>query len=209
MALIVPLLIGVAISESSAGRLDARRIALLGVLASAAAMMRLPISFAGANLMFFLPIVCGAVFGPSFGFLLGSAAMGASAAITGGAGPWLPFQMFTMGWVGLGAGYLRPLIAHHKPKLAAALLAPYAAFAAMFYGAIMNLYFWPVVTAANTSVSWTPSLGLAQNIAHYRDFYMLTSLAWDSVGAIANVALALTLAPATIQLLMRYQRRFS
>ena len=45
-------------------------------------------------------------FGPRFGLLLGLTAMAVSAVITGGLGPWLPFQMLALGWMGAGAGWL-------------------------------------------------------------------------------------------------------
>ena len=38
--------------------------------------------------------------------MLGNTTMFASAILTGGVGPWLPFQMLAAGWVGLGAGVL-------------------------------------------------------------------------------------------------------
>ena len=41
-----------------------------------------------------------------FGFALGSTTLFASALLTGGVGPWLPFQMLAASWVGLGAGLL-------------------------------------------------------------------------------------------------------
>ena len=44
--------------------------------------------------------------GPGFGFVLGSVTMFASALLTGGVGPWMPFQMLAMGWVSMGAGLL-------------------------------------------------------------------------------------------------------
>ena len=56
--------------------------------------------------MFFLLILAGRVFGPGFGFVLGCTSLFASALLTAGVGPWLPFQMLAAAWVGLGAGLL-------------------------------------------------------------------------------------------------------
>ena len=53
-----------------------------------------------------LLIVAGRAFGPAFGFVFGSLALVTGALVTGGVGPWLPFQMLGAGWVALGAGLL-------------------------------------------------------------------------------------------------------
>ena len=61
---------------------------------------------AGFEPVFFLLIPSGRVFGRGFGFVLGAVTIAASALITGGIGPWLPFQMFGAAWMGFGAGCL-------------------------------------------------------------------------------------------------------
>ena len=48
-------------------------------------------------------ILAGAALGPRFGLLLGLCAMAVSAVVTGGIGPWLPFQMLALSWMGAGA----------------------------------------------------------------------------------------------------------
>lgn len=210
LALLVPLVIAVAIAEASAGRLDAKAIALLGVLASCAALLRLPVSFAGANLFFFLPIVCGYVFGATFGFLLGALGMAASAVITAGIGPWLPFQMWAAGWVGAAAGLLRPIGDRLRERPAGLLLpALFGYAAAFFYGALMNLYFWPVVAPGDAAIGWKPSLGIEETISHYRAFYLLTSAAWDAIGGAFNAIVILVAGRPVIGLLRRYKRRFA
>ena len=56
--------------------------------------------------MFIVVLVAGNAFGPTFGFLLGAVGTFASGLFIGGLGPWLPFQMVAVGWVGMGAGLL-------------------------------------------------------------------------------------------------------
>ena len=104
---LLPCLIGIVLAEMTAGRIDTKSLAMLGVLSALGAALR-PIGAgtAGIETMLFLLILAGRVYGPGFGFVLGSTAMFASALLTGGVGPWLPFQMLAASWVGLGAGLL-------------------------------------------------------------------------------------------------------
>lgn len=106
-ALLLPLLLAVAAATIADTGLDAKAVAMLGVLAAAGAALRpLGAGTAGLQPMFFLMVLAGRVLGPGFGFVLGSVSMFASALLTGGVGPWMPFQMLSMGWVTMGAGLL-------------------------------------------------------------------------------------------------------
>ncbi|MGI8426294.1 MAG: ECF transporter S component [Actinomycetota bacterium] len=216
LALLAPMLVLVAISEAGHEKMSSKSVALLGALAACAAVLRLPLSFAGANLFFFLPIAFGFVFGSSFGFLLGSLAMAASAIITGGIGPWLPFQMWAAGWVGAGAGMLQPLARRWRTGrpgqlsayLPVVILAGYGFLAAFFFGAAMNLYFWPVAFRGDGPLAWSPGLGLTQTFRHYAAFYAVTSFGWDLIGGIANLGVILLVGKPVIDLFVRYQKRF-
>jgi energy-coupling factor transport system substrate-specific component len=209
LALLSPLLIAVALNEGFRRRLDAKSIALLGVLAALAALMRIPLSLGGANLIFLLPILGGFVFGVRFGFLLGALAMAASAAITGGIGPWLPFQMWGSGWVGAGAGFLRPLAERKAAKAAPILLlALYGYAAGLFFGAVLNIYFWPVTTLP-AEIGWSPELSFTETIDKYRAFYMLTSLPYDAFRGMGNALVILLIGKPVTELLRRHRHRFS
>ena len=85
---------------------QARSVALLGALVAIDATLRLVPSFLGASPIFALILLVGYVYGPRFGFVMGSLTLFLSAAITAGVGPWLPFQMLCAGWVGVAAGWL-------------------------------------------------------------------------------------------------------
>ena len=107
MALLLPLLVLVTAIELGEGGFDARAVGLLGVLTAAGAALRMAGGgVSGFSPMFFLIVLAGSVLGSGFGFVLGATTMFASAIITGGIGPWLPFQMFGMAWIGAGAGWL-------------------------------------------------------------------------------------------------------
>src|SRR5690625_6539153 len=110
-----PLILGVVLALSlvvtlmaiSDGGMDVRAVALLGLLSAVGALIR-PIAAGtgGVETVFILLVLGGRVFGPGFGFLLGVSTLFSSALLTGGGGPWLPFQMLAAGWVGLGGGLL-------------------------------------------------------------------------------------------------------
>ncbi len=87
---LLPLVVLVVIAEVSEGGMDSRVLALLGVLSAANALIRmLGAGTAGIELVFFLLILAGRVFGPGFGFVLGCTSLFASALLTAGVGPWL------------------------------------------------------------------------------------------------------------------------
>src|SRR5687767_4249226 len=106
-ALLLPLVLAVVLAEISEGGLDAKAVAMLGVLSALGAAIRpLGAGTAGIETVFFLLVLGGRVFGPGFGFVLGNTMLFASALLTGGVGPWLPYQMLGAAWVALGAGLL-------------------------------------------------------------------------------------------------------
>jgi energy-coupling factor transport system substrate-specific component len=208
-ALVVMLTLVLVLTELTRDRLNAKTVSLLSVVIVAAAALRIPTLPAGANAFFFLVITAGYVFGPRLGFLVGAGGFFLSAFITGGVGPWLPFQMFAAGWCGMTAGWfataLTPLRA--RPLLEIGALALFGAAWGFAFGAIMNLWFWPFV-AQGESVSWRPGLGLQETLQHYWSFYLLTSAGWDVWRAIANAALILAAGRPVIDLLTRYRDRF-
>jgi energy-coupling factor transport system substrate-specific component len=185
----------------------ARAIALLGVLVAIDATLRLIPSFFGASPIFALIVLVGYVFGPRFGFLMGSLTLLLSAAITAGVGPWLPFQMLCAGWVGVGAGWLP----HPRGQWAeVATLLAFGVAAGFAYGALMNLYSWPFAApgaAIDQGLFWSPSLSLGESLHRYATFYLATSLAHDASRALANAVLLLVAGPPALRLLRRFARR--
>ncbi|GAA2979264.1 MULTISPECIES: ECF transporter S component [unclassified Kitasatospora] len=214
-ALLLPLLLAVVIAQISEGRsagggapgLDAKSVALLGVLAAAGAALRpLGAGTAGLEPMFFLMVLSGRVLGPGFGFVLGSLSMFASALLTGGVGPWLPFQMLAMGWVCLGAGLL-PGPASLRGRRELWLLAGYGAAASLLYGTIMNLQGWPYIGGLAGSISFHPGDPLPANLVRFAAYCLTTSLGWDLPRAALTVVLCLTLGTPVLRALRRTTRR--
>jgi len=201
---LLPLLMAVVLAEVAEGRIDAKAVALLGVLTAVGAALRLPSTgVAGFELVFFLLIPAGRVFGRGFGFVLGALTLFASALITGGVGPWLPFQMFAAAWVGFFAGCLPPATGRRE----IALLVGYGVVAGLGYGLVMNLWFWPFGAASGGSLSYVPGAGLGENLGRFWAFHLATSLGWDLPRAVTNAVLMAVFGPAVLAALRRVARR--
>ncbi len=206
-ALLLPLLLAVVIAQVSESGLDPKAIALLGVLAAAGAALRpLGAGTAGLEPQFFLMVLAGRVLGPGFGFVLGALSMFASALLTGGVGPWLPFQMLSMGWLCLGAGLL-PGAATLRGRRELLLLAAYGSLSAVLYGTIMNLQGWPYIGGLSSSVAFVPGDPLSANLPRFAIYCLTTSLGWDLPRATLTATLCLTLGAPVLRTLRRATRR--
>ena len=205
IALFVPLLILVAIDAAKRDRGDARLIALLGALVAVNAFLRIPKGPTGEGLMFVLPILAGWFIGARFAFLLGAFSILTSAVLTGGVGPWMPFQMFALGWVGAGAGLARIAARGRFPVV---VLGAYAYASSIAYGFVMTLWFWPFLGQGGPTFS-SDGLGVGETFVRYWRFYSLTSLPWDSGRAVlANVPLVVILCKPVGTLFGRIRERF-
>jgi len=139
---------------------------------------------AGIETAFFVVIIAAYVFGSGFGFILGSSSLLFSALISGGFGPWLPFQMIAMGLVGFGAGVLP------KTKAPGWLLIAYAVPASFFYGALMTMWNWPYLAGLGSSVSFAPGAGFLENLVRFIRFEVATGgLIWDFGRAVTTSVL--------------------
>jgi energy-coupling factor transport system substrate-specific component len=184
-AVMLPLLLALVLAELSDGAMDAKRVAMLGVLAALGAVLRPLGAGTGGIELVFLPIILGGrAFGPSFGFVLGSVTLFSSALLTAGVGPWLPFQMLAASWVGLGAGLL-PRRLGGRPEIA--VLAVYGAVSALAFGLVMNMYFWPFAVGGDTGISMQAGAAVWDNLRRFFAYHLATSLGWDVGRAITNV----------------------
>ncbi|WP_245996950.1 ECF transporter S component [Streptomyces armeniacus] len=204
---LLPLLLAVVVATIADTGMDAKAIAMIGVLAAAGAALRpLGAGTAGLEPMFFLMVLSGRVLGPGFGFVLGAVSMLASALLTGGVGPWMPFQMLSMGWVTMGAGLLpRPDTLRGRRELL--LLAGYGAVASVLYGTVMNLQGWTYIAGLGSGISFVPGDPLGENLSRFLAYVLATSLGWDLPRAVLTVVLTLTLGSTVLKALRRATRR--
>lgn len=208
-AAVVPLVLLVVLAQVADGGMDAKAIAILGVLAAVVCILRpLGAGTAGLEPIWFIIILGGRALGPGFGFALGSLSLAASALITGGVGPWLPFQMIAAAWVGLGAGLLPGL----RGRSEIAMLAAYGMVASMGYGLVMNLWFWPFLggleaTAYSPAILFDPGASVSENLGRWLAFSLVTSLGWDIPRGILTAVLILIAGRPVLTALERASRR--
>lgn len=210
---LLPVVIVVCLAEFTEGGMDAKVLAMLGVLTAINAVMRgLSAGMAGIELVFFLLILGGRVFGAGFGFVLGCTSLFASALLTAGVGPWLPYQMLASAWVGLGAGLLPRRVGG---RWEIAMLVVYGIFAAYFFGLVMNMSSWPFtlgiqVPGHSRGLSFVPGDPLSENLHRFGVYTLLTSTgSWDTGRAITNTVALVVLGPAILTTLRRAVRRAS
>jgi energy-coupling factor transport system substrate-specific component len=207
---LLPVVLAVVLAEVTEGGLDPRVLAVLGVLTAVNAVLRgLSAGTAGVELVFFLLILAGRVFGPGFGFVLGCTSLFASALLTGGVGPWLPFQMMCSAWVGMGAGLLFP---RPRGRREIAMLASYGVVASYAYGLLMNLSSWPFVLGiavpGHTGLAFVPGDPALVNLHRFLVYTLITSTgSFDTGRAITTAVAIVILGPAVLTTLRRAARR--
>lgn len=188
-ALLMPVILAVVLTQMTHPGQGAKAIALLGMLAALVAALRpFGAGHAGVEPFWFVIIIAGRVLGPGFGFSLGSVGIFGSALLTGGVGPWLPFQMLGASWVGMGAGLLPRQLTGRAELL---MLAAYGAVSSLLFGFLLNAWFWPFFTGYATEISFVPGDPPAANLARLAVFSLATSLGYDLPRAVVTMALIL------------------
>ncbi len=184
---------------------DPRMLALIGVLAALAAAARmLSVGAGGIEFIFVVVILAGRVLGPRGGFAVGALGIVVSSLMWGGFGPWTPFQLLAVGWVGAGAGAVLARFTKRGERIEVALLAGFGAFASYLFGLLMNLWFWPVAVGPGTTISLESGGGLIDNLARFTLYSLATStLTWDTVRAITTVVTLLLVGRASLKALRR------
>ncbi|MGN6612049.1 MAG: ECF transporter S component [Angustibacter sp.] len=202
--LLLALMGALVLAELGSGGLDAKTVAVLGVLAALGGALRVvSAGTAGLEPIFFLIVVGARVLGRGAGFVLGALAVLVGAFLTGGVGPWAPFQMVAAGMVGLGAASLPRATGRREIWL----LAAYGLFAGLAYGVVMNLWFWPFATTGPDGGVFVPGDPLSANVSRYAAFYLLTSLGWDLPRGVLTAVLVVVAGRPVLGSLRRGARR--
>ena len=186
-------------------KFDAKSLALLAVLSAIIAALRpLGAGAAGIEPMWFLLILASYVFGSSFGFLLGIFSMLLSAFLTGGFGPWLPYQIFAAAWIGFIAGGIPKVKRFEIP-----LLVITALITSELFGILMDLQFWPWALGPKTQLSYIPGAEISENLHRFFTYHLASSMAWNVPRAIFTALLIVAVGPGVLSTLKRASRKAS
>jgi energy-coupling factor transport system substrate-specific component len=197
--------------EAGSRQLDARGLALLAAIAAIDTALRLAVveGIGGFSPIFFLVLCAGFVFGPTYGFLAGALSILVSAIAGAGVGPWVPYQVFAVGWVGVAAGVVGRG-RHAMPGWRdVALLAAVGAVMGLAVGALLDIQDWVPVYRGNPTLCWEPGIDPATAAVHFARFYLLTSLAYDTFRAAGNVIMVVALGAPVLAALSRFRARLS
>jgi len=205
--LLIVLCLGAVLATLGSGKINSKMVAILGILTAVNAVLRAVPGPAGFAAVFVLPILCGYVYGATFGFLLGALSLLVSAMIGAGIGPWLPYQMFATGWVGLTSAWLPNM--RRWGRVEVIILGLWGLLWGLLFGVLMNIWFWPYVfQSQRVEMYWQPGLVLGEALKRYAVFYGVTSFWWDLGRAGGNAVLIWLFGGALLKLLTRFQKRF-
>jgi energy-coupling factor transport system substrate-specific component len=210
-ALMLTCIAALLLVEVGTRQLDSRAIALLAAIAAIDSALRLAVivGVGGFNPIFFLVLCAGYVFGTSFGFLVGALSILVSALISGGVGPWVPYQVFGLGWVGVAAGIAGHWRGSSMGFRDVLLLAAVGGVMGYVFGMLLDVTVWIPAFRGNPSLGWAPGMSPGAAVVHYARFYALTSFAYDTFRAVGNVVMVLALGAPVLAALARFRARLT
>ena len=202
---------GLFLVEAGTRQLDARGVALLAAIAAIDTALRLAVivGIGGFSPIYFLVLCAGYALGPSYGFLAGALSILVSAIAGGGVGPWVPYQVFAVGWVGVAAGVAGRWGNHLPGRRDVVVLALVGAVMGWIVGALLDIQDWVTVYRGNPTLGWEPGIDAASALVHFGRFYLLTSLAYDTFRAVGNLLMILALGAPVLAALARLKARLS
>jgi energy-coupling factor transport system substrate-specific component len=211
LLLALAFLAGLTLVELGVRHLDARRLALLATLAAIDTALRLAVvqGIGGFSPIFFLVLCAGYVFGASYGFVVGAVSILVSALAEGGVGPWLPYQVFATGWVGVAAGLAGVWRSQSPGWRDVATLAAVGAIMGWLFGALMDVQVWVAGFRGSPDLGWQPGMAPGRALANFARFYVATSLGYDTFRAVGNVLMVVLLGLPVLAALSRVRARLS
>jgi energy-coupling factor transport system substrate-specific component len=196
--------------ELGTRRMDSRQFALLAALSAGDAALRaaLVTGIGGFSPIFLLVLCAGYALGPTFGFLVGASSLLVSALITGGMGPWVPYQLFAVGWVGMAAGVAGMLRRGCRPTwVDVSILAVIGAVAGFGFGAVMDVWNWTFYPSL-PQLGWSATLPPLTGLGHFARYYAVTSAGYDAFRAVGNALMVAVFGLPVLAGLRRLSRRF-
>ena len=175
--------------EFEAAAVSSKEIALVAMLGTISAVLRVPFAaIPNVQPCTYLIICSGLVFGPVAGFTVGAITAIVSNFFLG-QGPWTLYQMIAWGLAGVSAGYLG------KFNVNKALLVGFGALWGYLYGWITNIWFWTAFIYPLTLNTFIIT--------------QINTVWFDTFHAIGNAIFLGILGRKTITILQRFKRRFT
>ena len=174
-------------------KVEPRELVLLAVLASIAAVGRIPFaSLPSVQPTTFVIMMSGFVFGAESGFIIGAVAALASNMILG-QGPWTPWQMAAWGLVGLSAGWLRntKILTSKTGRIIFGIAWGY------LFGWVMNLWGFLSIVQSGSPFEWKAFM-----------VYLIGSATFDTMHAVSNVIFLLLFGEVWIKILTRFKMKY-
>ena len=182
-----------------------KAVAFLGMFTALIATLR-PIGLGaiGMEPMWFALILISRVMGLRLSIVLAISSMTLSALLTGGVGPWLPWQIFAAMIIAGGTSLIPASLRGRRETL---LLAAYGVVAAELYGLIMDLSFWPLALGSGTQLSFSSDISWSANAMRFLKYHFIGALAWDVPRAILTSTLILIAGPNVLFAIRRSFRK--
>ncbi len=175
--------------EFEAAAVSSKEIALVAMLGTISAVLRVPFAaIPNVQPCTYLIICSGLVFGPVAGFTVGAITAIVSNFFLG-QGPWTLYQMIAWGLAGVSAGYLG------KFNVNKALLVGFGALWGYLYGWITNIWFWTAFIYPLTLNTFIIT--------------QINTVWFDTFHAVGNAVFLGALGVKTITILQRFKRRFT
>jgi len=174
--------------EFERAAVSSKEIALVGMLGTISAGLRIPFAMLPSVLPSTYLIICsGYVFGSVAGFMVGAITALVSNFFLGH-GPWTIYQMFAWGMVGVTAAYFRRLNPDRRGLIAFGITWGY------LFGVIMNVWFWAAFIYPLTPRTFLIS--------------QLNSIWFDTAHAVGNAIFLGLFGKRTIIILERFREKF-
>jgi energy-coupling factor transport system substrate-specific component len=175
--------------EFEAATMNSKEIALVAMLGTISAILRVPFAaIPSVQPCTYLIICTGFVFGPVAGFMVGAITAIISNLFLA-QGPWTLYQMIAWGLAGVSAGYLGRLNVNRVLLIVLGVLWGY------LFGWITNIWYWTALVYPLTVNTFIVT--------------QLSTVWFDTLHAAGNAFFLGVLGMRTIAILQRFKRRFS